>query len=197
MKQIISIILALSLLLALAGCGAGEDYAVARAVYPKLTSYAEEFDTVSQYEQSGMISWEKMEKAYEDLHVAMAAYNEDLQAMRAEAADKLPNVTEFTAETVAQLFAERGENTVYSPVNLYLALAMLSEATSGDTRKEVLDLVGTDDPRAAARLHPAPDNPQAAGRRNGSTGTETAIHSERCSGKGAGFPRHGAGFGRL
>lgn len=150
MKQIISIIWALSLLLALAGCGAGEDYAVARAVYPKLTSYAEEFDTVSQYEQSGMISWEKMEKAYEDLHVAMAAYNEDLQAMRAEAADKLPNVTDFTAETVAQLFAERGENTVYSPVNLYLALAMLSEATSGDTRKEVLDLMGTDDPRTAA-----------------------------------------------
>ena len=142
MKRILSLILALSLLLALAGCGAGEDYAVARAVYPKLTSYAEEFDTVSQYEQSGMISWEKMEKAYEDLHVAMAAYNEDLQAMRAEAADKLPNVTDFTAETVAQLFAERGENTVYSPVNLYLALAMLSEATSGDTRKEVLDLMG-------------------------------------------------------
>ena len=150
MKQTISIILALSLLLALAGCGAGEDYAVARAVYPKLTSYAEEFDTVSKYEQSGMISWEKMEQAYEDLHVAMSAYHDDLQAMRGEAADKLPNVTDFTAETVAELFARREENTVYSPVNLYLALAMLSEATSGDTRKEVVDLMGTDDPRTAA-----------------------------------------------
>ncbi|MBQ5672012.1 MAG: hypothetical protein IIV43_06630, partial [Oscillospiraceae bacterium] len=150
MKQTISIILALSLLLALAGCGAGEDYAVARAVYPKLTSYAEEFDTVSKYEQSGMISWEKMEQAYEDLHVAMSAYHDDLQAMRGEAADKLPNVTDFTAETVAELFARREENTVYSPVNLYLALAMLSEATSGDTRKVVVDLMGTDDPRTAA-----------------------------------------------
>ena len=150
MKQTISIILALSLLLALAGCGAGDDFAVARAVYPTLTSYAEEFETVSKYEQSGMISWEKMEKAYEALHVAMSAYNDDLQAMRSEAADKLPDVTDFTAETAAQLFSEREENTVYSPVNLYLALAMLSEATAGDTRKEVLDLMGTEDPRTAA-----------------------------------------------
>jgi serine protease inhibitor len=70
--------------------------------------------------------------------------------MRAEAADQLPDVTDFTAETVAQLFSERDENTVYSPVNLYLALAMLSEATAGDTRKEVIDLMGIDDPRTAA-----------------------------------------------
>lgn len=150
MKRTISLLLALSLLLAMAGCGAGDDYAVARAVYPKLTSYAEEYDTVAKYEQSGMISWEKMEKAYEKLHVAMTAYNDELQAMQAEAADKLPDVTGFTAETASVLFSERGENTVYSPVNLYLALAMLSEATAGDTRDEVTALMGTDDPRTAA-----------------------------------------------
>lgn len=150
MKRILALILALSLLLMTAGCSKGDDYAVARAVYPKLTSYAEEFETVSKYEQSGMISWNKMEKAYEKLHTAMAAYNDELRAMQAEAADKLPDVTEFTAETTAQLFAERDENTVYSPVNLYMALAMLSEATAGDTRAEVIDLMGTDDPRTAA-----------------------------------------------
>ena len=151
MKRTISLLLALSLLLAIAGCGTGgEDYAVARAAYPKLTSYAEEFDTAAKYEQSGMISWEKLEKAYDELHTAMSAYNDELRAMRAEAADKVPDVTDFTAETVAQLFDERGENTVYSPVNLYLALAMLSEATAGDTRQEVLALMGIDDPRTAA-----------------------------------------------
>ena len=150
MKRILSLILALSLLLAMTGCGAGDDYALARAEYPKLTSYAEEFDTVAKYEQSGMISWEKMEKAYEDLHVAMSAYNDDLQAMRDEAAADLPDVTDFTAVTAAELFSCRDENTVYSPVNLYMALAMLSEASAGDTRAEVLELMGTDDPRTAA-----------------------------------------------
>ncbi len=150
MKRLISLLLSLCLLLVMAGCHKGDDYAVARAVYPKLTSYAEEFDTVSKYEQSGMISWDKMEKAYEDLHTAMAAYNDELQAMQREAADKLPDVMGFTAETTEVLFAERGENTVYSPVNLYLALAMLSEATAGETRSEVIDLMGTDDPRTAA-----------------------------------------------
>lgn len=150
MKRTISLIMCLCLLLAAAGCGAGEDYAVARAKYPKLTSYTEELDTVAKYEQSGMISWEKMEKAYEDLHIAMTAYYDDLQAMQEEAADKLPDVTDFTALTTAELFSERSENTVYSPMNLYLALAMLSEASAGDTRKEVIDLMGTDDPRTAA-----------------------------------------------
>lgn len=150
MKRILSLILALALLLMTAGCGTGDDYAVARAVYPKLTSYAEEYDTVSKYEQSGMIPWEKLDKAYEELHTAMAAYNDELRAMQAEAADKLPDVTDFTAESVAKLFAARDENTVYSPVNLYLALAMLSEATAGDTREEVTALLGTDDPRTAA-----------------------------------------------
>ncbi len=150
MKRSISLLLSLCLLLVTAGCHKGDDYAVARAVYPKLTSYAEEFDTVAKYEQSGMVSWEKMEKAYEELHVAMSAYNDELRAMQAEAADKLPDVTDFTAVTAAELFSERGENTVYSPVNLYLALAMLSEASAGDTRKEVTALMGTDDPRTAA-----------------------------------------------
>lgn len=151
MKRIISILLTLCLVCGMAGCTAKPaDYAVARAVYPTLTSYAEEFDTVSQYEQSGMISWEKLEAAYDELHAAMSSYNDELQAMQADAIDKLPNVTDFTAETSATLFAARNENTVYSPVNLYLALAMLSEATANDTRNEVIDLMGTDNPRSAA-----------------------------------------------
>lgn len=148
MKRIIALFLAITLL-CLMGCGA-KDYAVARAAYPKLTSYAEAFDTVAKYEQSGMVTTEKMDKAYNDLYDAMSAYNDELRALRSEAEGKVPDLTPFTAQTTAAMFAGRTENTVYSPVNLYLALAMLSEATSGDTRREVTELMGTADPRTAA-----------------------------------------------
>lgn len=151
MKRFLSLILSAALLTAAAGCTApAKDYAVARAQYPTLTSYAEEYETVSKYEQSGTISWEDMEQAYDELNTAMTAYNEDLRALQAEAAADVPTLTPFTAKTTAALFAEREENTVYSPANLYLALAMLSEASAGDTRREVTDLMGTDDPRTAA-----------------------------------------------
>lgn len=148
MKRIIALFLSISLL-CLTGCG-GKDYAVARAAYPKLTDYAEAYETVAKYEQSGMVTMEKMDDAYNDLYDAMSAYNDELRALRAEAEGKVPDLTDFTAQTTAAMFAGREVNTVYSPVNLYLALAMLSEATGGDTRSEVTALMGTDDPRTAA-----------------------------------------------
>ena len=36
------------------------------------------------------------------------------------------------------------ENAVLSPVNIYLALAMLAETTSGNSRQQILDLTGTE-----------------------------------------------------
>lgn len=148
MKRIIALITALALL-CLTGCAA-EDYAVARAEYPKLTDYTEQYNTVAKYEQSGMVSAAQMDKAYNDLYEAMSEYNDRLRSLQAEAEGKLPALTDFTAQTAAALFDGRDNNTVYSPVNLYLALAMLSEATDGDTRREVTDLMGTTDTRTAA-----------------------------------------------
>jgi serine protease inhibitor len=37
------------------------------------------------------------------------------------------------------------DNTVYSPVNIFFAIAMLAECTKGDTQKELLDLSGIED----------------------------------------------------
>ena len=153
MKRFLSLILAAALLCTAVGCAApaaANDYAVALAQYPALTSYAEEYETVSKYEQSGMVSWEELEEAYDALNAAMSAHNEELQALQAEAEAYLPDLTDFTTETTATLFGGRDENTVYSPANLYMALAMLAEATAGDTREEITALMGSDDTRTAA-----------------------------------------------
>lgn len=37
-----------------------------------------------------------------------------------------------------------GENSAYSPVNLYMALAMLADTCDGESRDQILDLLGAD-----------------------------------------------------
>ncbi len=50
---------------------------------------------------------------------------------------------EFLADSAARFLAGAGEgNRVYSPLNVYLALSMLAEVTGGDSRQQILDLLG-------------------------------------------------------
>ena len=44
----------------------------------------------------------------------------------------------------AFLSDSQGENVVCSPVNIYLSLAMLAELTDGDSREQILDLLGSE-----------------------------------------------------
>lgn len=51
----------------------------------------------------------------------------------------------FFAKTVREfLSGAEGKNAVYSPLNVYMALAMLAEITDGKSRAQILDLVGAD-----------------------------------------------------
>lgn len=53
---------------------------------------------------------------------------------------------EFFARTMAQFLSGSGEeNRVISPLNLYMALAMLAETAGGDTRAQLLGLLGVKD----------------------------------------------------
>lgn len=53
---------------------------------------------------------------------------------------------EFFTATMQEFLVDAGNgNKVYSPVNVYLALAMLAELTEGNSRKQLLDLLGYDD----------------------------------------------------
>jgi len=52
-------------------------------------------------------------------------------------------MTDFYTQTIAAfLDGNPGENRVYSPLNVYLALSMLAETTDGNTRKQLTDLLG-------------------------------------------------------
>ena len=71
------------------------------------------------------------------------AETEHRRTIRENAAVSLsPFFTEASAEFLA---SQNNENTLWSPVNAYIGLAMLAEITDGDSRKEILDLFGIED----------------------------------------------------
>ena len=51
----------------------------------------------------------------------------------------------YLTESTVQFLSDAGtENRVYSPLNVYMAMAMLAEITDGDSRQQLLDLLGSD-----------------------------------------------------
>ncbi len=54
-------------------------------------------------------------------------------------------MTAFYADTMAALLRDGTENRVFSPLNLYVALSMLAETAGGDSRQQILDLLGQKD----------------------------------------------------
>ena len=52
------------------------------------------------------------------------------------------NLDGFFSKSIAEFLGDsQGENVVYSPLNVYMALAMIAETTDGDARSQILDLL--------------------------------------------------------
>ena len=134
----------------LAGCGKVEEggrserpapavdlaqYVVKETAYPA-------YPAEPQYEDyaglTGEVNWDAYDAAYTE-------YREALQKLgKFDAAPDGGAVTAFADRTVGRIFTD-GENRVYSPVSLYAALAMLTEMTDGDTKQQVMELLGAAD----------------------------------------------------
>lgn len=94
--------------------------ALAEAVYPKATKYPGRFGTNSD------------------------AWYDDRNARRERGEQIGDKVNEFYKKTAAE-FLSGDENRAYSPVNVYMTLAMLGETTDGESREQILDLLGAED----------------------------------------------------
>ncbi len=109
-------------------------FSLSSAVYPEMMKYptAEDFA-----DSEGNINWE----AY---NASKNQWYEDFKS-RGENSASAGDYSFFINATTKKFFAEtKGENLVYSPVNVYMALSMLAESTDGQTRQEILDLLGVD-----------------------------------------------------
>lgn len=85
-----------------------------------------------------------------DGSMAEEAYQDAYQAWRTSVAARIPKdeeykngIREFYEITMQEFLQDtEGKNKVYSPLNVYMALAMLAETTDGNSRQQILDLLG-------------------------------------------------------
>ncbi len=131
MKRWIALALAAACILGLAGCeqtAGGTDagpFQLSAAEYPDTPPYPDE--------ENG---WDQAD--YE-------AWREDLQARLALGREQSAALGDFLAASARQLLTDTaGENRVYSPLNVYLALAMLAEVTDGESRGQILEVLGAE-----------------------------------------------------
>ncbi|MDO5547045.1 MAG: serpin family protein [Eubacteriales bacterium] len=128
------------------GGGAEEDeYATSGAAAVQLVAEAEYPELPQQPSEQAWMDGELTEEEFDEQN---EAYYEAYDALQREQPDSayLDGLQGFTGSTMEQILSgEKVENVVYSPANLYMALAMLSETAKGNSQKQILDLLGVED----------------------------------------------------
>ena len=110
-------------------------YAVKEAAYP---AYPAEPRFEDYFDENGEGDWDAYDAAYTE-------YREALQKLgKLDAEPDGGAVLAFANRTVGKIFAD-SENRVYSPISLYVALSMLTEMTAGETKQQVMELLGAAD----------------------------------------------------
>lgn len=97
------------------------------------------YPMAEDYKESGNVNYEKYDKAVSSWY----AQQEKLQSRSQPYQDPLH---QFAERMSGQLLNVSGDhNAVYSPLNIYIALSMLCETTDGNTRSQIMDLLGAED----------------------------------------------------
>ena len=110
-------------------------YAIGQAEYPAYPAFVNAED---YYRKDG--SWDH--KAYEQ---AQEAARQALAAMgKAEVTNAADLLAFADAASGRALLRQNGENGVFSPLSLYVAMAMLAELTGGESREQVLSVLGAE-----------------------------------------------------
>lgn len=109
---------------------------IASPIYPEMTAYPDEnayFD-----EKTGEFDDDGFCEAYD-------AWEADRDKQRRDTSVYSEKLEQFFISAAPELLSGGdGENTVCSPVNIYMALCMLAELTDSNSRSQILSLLGAD-----------------------------------------------------
>lgn len=105
-----------------------------KAEYPEVAPYPDE---ELYHDASGLFDSDAFDRVYESWRGQRTA--------RQEAKAALGDLSDFYLSTARTFLSDSGtENRVYSPVSLYTALSMLAETTGGESRAQLLSLLGAE-----------------------------------------------------
>ncbi len=108
------------------------DQLIAYANYPKMEQYPNGENYLDR--------WEAYNEAYE----AWLSSRHTVRASAQQPEDVRYFDDFYQASALAFLSSSEEENLVYSPSNVYMALAMLAELTDGQSRQQILELLGVE-----------------------------------------------------
>lgn len=76
---------------------------------------------------------------------------DEREARSAAAQAALDRMDTFLKDTGAQFLSGATDNMLYSPINVYMGLAMVAECTAGNTQRQILELLGSEDTETLRR----------------------------------------------
>ena len=141
MKRILAFLLAAASLSSLAACSQPaavrtDKYLLAAAQYPQMSQYPDE----SKFTKlNGDFDSDGFDQVYD-------AWRADRQKQLDQPEGYTDVLDGYLRTVIPQLLTDgSGENKACSPINIYMALAMLAEITDGESREQILSLLGSDD----------------------------------------------------
>ena len=129
---VLVIVLVVTALLPDAAVTASAEGLIASPVYPKMAPYPDE----SKYYKTN--DWDAFDKEYSEWCI-------DIRTQRDQPAGYADSLQGYFRTGIPILLSGgNGGNAVCSPLNIYMALAMLAETTGGSSRRQILDALGAD-----------------------------------------------------
>lgn len=111
-------------------------YAISEAEYPEMAPYPDESEYIKS---NGEFDDDAFSEAFDKWWDSRRTQQDQPEGF----ADGFDKFFKLTAKQF--LSGDAGKNKVYSPLNIYMALAMLSETADGNSRQQINDLLGTED----------------------------------------------------
>ena len=152
MKRFLSLLVVFSLVLSLSACsglslpGTSSKKTSSGMLrspdIPSTPDIPKQEDFYNEYTGLKTEAWEKANKAYSEFLTTVTA--------AADAYDSSA-LSPFYRRIIPLLLPADQDNSVCSPLNIYLALAMLAETTGGSSRSQILAAMDAEDPDALAR----------------------------------------------
>mgnify|MGYP004626904793 CR=1 FL=1 len=141
MKRTFALILAAISIFSLTACTSrgsqiGSKYQLAAAQYPQMAPYPDESKFIKL---NGEIDNDRFDRVYD-------AWWADRKKQLDQPEGYTDALDSYLRAVIPQLLtSDSGKSKACSPINIYMALAMLAEVTDGDSRQQILRLLGSED----------------------------------------------------